>query len=233
MLSGMISTRALAGGALAGALLLSGCASGAGEASQGPQQVLAAAKSTLDQTAGVRISLSTEELPPAVDGILEAEGVGTHDPAFKGDLKVASGGVTADVPVVAAQGKVFAKLPFTTRFVQVDPAAYAAPDPAGLMKPDGGLSSLLTAAKGVEEGKQVRSGEDVLASYTGTVPGDVVASIIPSASPGSAFDARFTVDAEDHLREAVLTGPFYPKAGDVTYTITFEEYDTSADITLP
>lgn len=229
----MILTRALTGCVLAAALVLSGCTSDARENSDSPEEVLAAAKTTLDETSGVRVSLSTEKLPPTVDGILEAEGVGTHDPAFEGDLKVASGGVTADVPVIAAQGKVFAKLPFTTRYVEVDPAAYAAPDPAGLMEPEGGLSSLLTAAEDVEEGRQVRSGEDVLASYKGTVPGDAVASVIPSASADQAFEATFTVDEEDRLREAVLTGPFYPEADDVTYTITFEEYDTSADITLP
>ena len=161
----MIFTRALTGCVLAAALVLSGCTSDARENSDSPEEVLAAAKTTLDETSGVRVSLSTEKLPPTVDGILEAEGVGTHDPAFEGDLKVASGGVTADVPVIAAQGKVFAKLPFTTRYVEVDPAAYAAPDPAGLMEPEGGLSSLLTAAEDVEEGRQVRSGEDVLASY--------------------------------------------------------------------
>jgi lipoprotein LprG len=229
----MIFTRALTGCVLAAALVLSGCTSDARENSDSPEEVLAAAKTRLDETSGVRVGLSTEKLPPTVDGILEAEGVGTHDPAFEGDLKVASGGVTADVPVIAAQGKVFAKLPFTTRYVEVDPAAYAAPDPAGLMEPEGGLSSLLTAAEDVEEGRQVRSGEDVLASYQGTVPGDAVASVIPSASPDQAFEATFTVDEEDRLREAVLTGPFYPEADDVTYTITFEEYDTSADITLP
>lgn len=229
----MIFTRALSGCVLAAALVLSGCTSDARENSDSPEEVLAAAKTTLDETSGVRVSLSTEKLPPTVDGILEADGVGTHDPAFEGDLKVASGGVTADVPVIAAQGKVFAKLPFTTRYVEVDPAAYAAPDPAGLMEPEGGLSSLLTAAEEVEEGRQVRSGEDVLASYKGTVPGDAVASVIPSASADQAFEATFTVDEEDRLREAVLTGPFYPEADDVTYTITFEEYDTSADITLP
>ncbi|HSE55801.1 MAG TPA: LppX_LprAFG lipoprotein [Nocardioidaceae bacterium] len=229
----MIFTRALTGCVLAAALVLSGCTSDARENSDSPEEVLAAAKTTLDETSGVRVSLSTEKLPPTVDGILEAEGVGTHDPAFEGDLKVASGGVTADVPVIAAQGKVFAKLPFTTRYVEVDPAAYAAPDPAGLMEPEGGLSSLLTAAEDVEEGRQVRSGEDVLASYKGTVPGDAVASVIPSASADQPFEATFTVDEQDRLREAVLTGPFYPEADDVTYTITFEEYDTSADITLP
>jgi lipoprotein LprG len=227
-----LTRHALVAGALAASLALGGC-SGGGDEGASPEEVLAAAKTNLDETSGVRVTLSTEKLPPTVDGILSADGVGTHDPAFEGDLKVISGGITADVPVVAAEGKVFAKLPFTTQFVEIDPAAYAAPDPAGLMQPEGGLSSLLTAAEGVEEGNQVRSGEEVLSGYTGTVPGDVVGSIIPSASPEDDFEARFTVDDEDRLREAVLTGPFYPQADDVTYTITFEEYDTSRDIALP
>jgi lipoprotein LprG len=228
-----LTRRALVAGALAATLFLGGCSGDGGGEGSSPEEVLAAAKTNLDETSGVRVILSTEKLPPTVDGILNADGVGTHDPAFEGDLKVISGGITADVPVVAAEGKVLAKLPFTTQFVEIDPAAYAAPDPARLMQPEGGLSSLLTAAEGVEEGNQVRSGEDVLSSYTGTVPGDVVASIIPSASPEDDFEARFTIDDEDRLREAVLTGPFYPQADDVTYTITFEQYDTSRDIALP
>ncbi len=230
----MTPTRsALAATALASSLVLSGCTGGDEAAGPTPEETLSAAKTVLDETSGVHLELATKELPPAVDGILSASGVGTHDPAFDGDLRVSAGGIAVDVPVVAAEGKVFAKLPFTTEFVEVDPADYAAPDPADLMRTEGGLSSLLTAAKGVEEGKQVRSGEDVLSSFTGTVPGDVVAGIIPSASADSDFDATFTVDDDDRLREAVLTGPFYPDTDAVTYTIGFDEYDTSADITLP
>lgn len=228
-----LTRNTLVGSALVGLIALGGCASGSGEAHQSPEEALSAAKTTLDKTSGVEVNLSTEKLPASVNGILTAEGVGTHDPAFKGSLKVATGGITADVPVVAAQGKVFAKLPFTTKFVEVDPSEYAAPDPAGLMEPKGGLSSLLTAAKDVEEGEQVRSGEDVLSSYTGTVPGSVVADIIPSASANASFDATFTVDDQDHLHKAVLTGPFYPKSGEVTYTITFDQYGTNANIALP
>lgn len=228
----MTFTRAAVTGLLA-VLALSGCTTDAQEDETTPEEVLAAAKTKLDETSGVRIDLSTEELPKGVDGILSAEGVGTHAPAFEGDLEVAVGGFPADVPVVAVDGKVYAKLPFTTKFVEVDPAAYAAPDPAGLMDPDEGLSSLLTSAEGVEEGEQVRDGEDVLSGYTATVPGEVVASIIPSASADSDFDATFTVDDEGRLREAVLTGPFYPETDAVTYTVGFASYGTTADITAP
>lgn len=228
----MTFTRAAVTGLLA-VLALSGCTTDAQEDETTPEEALAAAKTKLDETSGVRIDLSTEELPKGVDGILSAEGVGTHAPAFEGDLEVAVGGFPADVPVVAVDGKVYAKLPFTTKFVEVDPAAYAAPDPAGLMDPDEGLSSLLTSAEGVEEGEQVRDGEDVLSGYTATVPGEVVASIIPSASADSDFDATFTVDDEGRLREAVLTGPFYPETDAVTYTVGFASYGTTADITAP
>jgi lipoprotein LprG len=224
----------LAVGAVAASLLLTACTGGDGAPQESPEEVLAAAKTALDETAGVHITLQTEELPPRVSGIVSATGVGTHDPAFEGNLRVAMSGVTADVEVLAAEGRVWAKLPFTTEFVEVDPTDYSAPDPAGMMAPEGGLSSLLTAAEGVEEGKQVRSGEDVLSSFTGTVPGRALARIIPGVGAEADFDARFTVDDEDRLREAVLTGPFYPDAdGDVTYTIAFDEYGTEADITVP
>jgi lipoprotein LprG len=194
---------------------------------------LAAAKAHLDETSGVRIGLSTKKLPTGVSGLLAADGVATHAPAFEGDIKVAASGVTADASVVAVNGVVHAKLPFTSRFVPINPADYSAPDPADLMNPDGGLSSLLTAARDVEQGDKVRQGKVVLTSYTGTVPGKAVAAVIPSATASADFDAEFTVTDQDELAKTVLTGPFYPGAGDVTYTITFDDYGTKRTITAP
>ena len=101
------------------------------------------------------------------------------------------------------------------------------------MAADGGLSSLLTAADSVEEGEQVREGEEVLTEITGTLPGDAVASVIPSARADADFDATFTHDDGNQLSEVTMTGPFYPKAGDVTYTIRFSEYGVEKDIAAP
>ena len=64
-------------------------------------------------------------------------------------------------------------------------------------------------------------------------PATRVAAIIPSADGLGDFDATFTVDDQDRLAKAVLTGPFYPKADDVTYTITFDDYGTKQNITAP
>jgi lipoprotein LprG len=221
--------------AVTGLAGLTSC-SGSGSPSKpavSPATHLARAKAALDATSGVRIGLSTPKLPSGVSGLLGATGIGTHAPAFDGSIKVSATGVTADAAVVAVGGTVYAKLPFTTTFVKIDPADYSAPDPASLLAKDGGLSSLLTAATGVKKGKQERSGKVVLTGFTATVPGKAVARVIPSASPGAAFAARFTLTSGDRLSQAVLTGPFYPRADDVTYTISFDDYGTKKNITAP
>lgn len=225
--------RITAGFVIAAALVLGACDGSEEQDGQTPEEALALAKTTLDETSGVHIALSTDELPAGTSGILNADGIGTHAPAFEGTLKVATSGITADADVIAVDDVVYAKLPFTSEFAEIDPAEYDAPDPAALMGTEGGLSSLLTSVEDVEKGTPVRDGELVLTEYTGTVPGDAVASIIPTASADSDFAATFTVTDEDQLNEAVLTGPFYPGGDDVTYTIRFDEYDTSKNITAP
>jgi lipoprotein LprG len=214
-------------------LLLTSCSGGEEKKSEDPAKVLEQAKGNLDSTSGVHVKLSTEKLPPGVSGLLEADGVGTHAPAFDGAIKVSLSGVTADAAVIATGGEVYAKLPFTTTFRKIDPAQYGAPDPADLMSDDGGLSSLLTSSKNVKKGKEVRDGKRVLTSYTATVPGKAVAKVIPSADAKASFDATFTVDDDDRLAKAVITGPFYPKAEDVTYTIVFSDYGTKKNIKAP
>jgi lipoprotein LprG len=207
--------------------------SGGDESSLSPEQRLAAAKKALDETSGVQIQLVTEALPKGVSGLVSAQGVATHDPAFEGTIKVSAGGITADAEVVAVDGVVHAKLPFTTKFVEIDPADYGAPDPADLMSTPDGLSSLLTAADGVEAGKQVRDGDQVLSEIVGTVPGSAVRAVIPSASQDADFDATFTLDDADRVTRVVLTGPFYPDADAVTYTVDLEKYGVEKDIRAP
>lgn len=229
-----IRTTALA--VASAALLLSGCSDDAGGVSEGrtPEEVMELAKDTLDETTGVSISLSTDDLPDGVTGIKGASGVGTHDPAFDGEITVVLSGTDFDVPIVAVDGKVYAQIPLTPGWSDVDPAEYGAPDPAQLMSPDAGFSSLLTATDDLEEGESVRGGEnndEVLTEFTGTVPGDVVSNVIPSAS--GDFDATYTISDEGELREAVLTGVFYPETEPMTYTLGFEDYGTEKDITAP
>ena len=113
------------------------------------------------------------------------------------------------------------------------PSQPTAPDPAELMATDGGLSSLLTEAEDVEEGEQTRDGETVLTTYTATVPGEAVGSLLPSADAAADFDAVFSVDGEDRLTRVELTGPFYPDADAVTYVVGLADYGTEKKIVAP
>lgn len=220
---------------LVSVLALAGCSGddSSSEPSADPTEALAAAKTTFDETSGVKISLSTDDLSEGVDGLIGAEGYGTHAPAFDGEIVVRYAGIEPTVPVVAVDGTVYAQVPLTVGWSEVDPAEYGAPDPAGLMDPDTGFSSLLTATEDVEQGDQVRGGEDnrdVLTTYSGTVAGDVVAGIIPSAE--GDFDATYTLSDGDELRSMELTGDFYG-AGSMTYTITFDDYGAEPSISAP
>lgn len=217
-------------------LVLSGCSGGEESVSEGrsPEEVMELAKTTFDETDGLTISLATDDLPEGLTAIKAAQGVGTHAPAFEGSITVVLSGTDFEVPIVAVDGDVYAQIPLTQGWSDVDPAEYGAPDPAGLMSTESGFSSLLPATVDLEEGESVRGGEDnkeVLTEFTGTVPGDVVSNVIPSAS--GDFEATYTINADGELREAVLTGVFYPGAEEMTYTLGFEDYGTDQEITAP
>lgn len=224
--------RSLAAALAAPLLLVSACSGGDDEPNT-PEDVLAEAKTQLDETSGVSLALTAGELPKGVDALVEATGVGTHAPAFEGDIKVSVNNLSLDAPVIAVEGQVFAKLPFTSEYNEVDPANYGAPDPATLMDPDTGLSAWLTALEGVEEGDETRDGDRVLTTYSGTLPGTAVAEVIPSATPKADFDATFSIDDDGRLAIAEVTGPFYGDVGDVEYTVDVSDYGTDEEITAP
>ena len=231
-------TSPLAVAAITLALAASGCTGqndgeGVSEG-KSPDEVLALAKKTLDETSGVKIELDTSDLPDGVQGISHAEGTGIHPPAFEGKITVEASGLSVDVDVIATDGKVWIKY-LTPTFQQADPADYGAPDPAQLMSTEGGLSDLLVNTDDLETGDSVRGGdnnEEILTEYTGTVPASFVETVIPSAS-GDDFDATYTISADGELREAKLTGNFYPDAGENTYTLDFTDYGTEKDISAP
>ncbi len=226
--------------ALLGSLALTACTGDGDKAvteDTSPEEVLAAAATTLSETSGVNLTLSTAGLPDGVSaGILKADGVATDAPAFEGMITVLFAGQSVQVPVIAVDGKVNAVLPFTDGSYQdIDPADYGAPDPAQLVSADSGFGSLLGVTTDLEEGESVRGGSDnseVLTTFTGTVPGDAMKKVIPSSS-GDAFDAEYLVSDDGELRQAVLTGVFYKGSDEMTYTVDIADYGTTKDIVAP
>ena len=224
--------------ALAGTLALAACSDDDTEKvteDQSPEEVLAAAATALGDTSGVNLTLSTTDLPDGVSGITKADGVATNAPAFEGTITVIFAGQSVDVPVIAVDEVVYAQVPFAPGWQDIDPGEFGAPDPARLINAETGFASLLDQTTDVEEGESVRGGADnteVLTTFTGTVPGAAMKKVIPSSS-GDSFDAEYLVSDDGELRQAVLSGVFYPKSTEMTYTVDFADYGTSKDIVAP
>jgi lipoprotein LprG len=220
--------------ALVTPMLVAGCGGEEKKAdTKSPAEVMQAAKKNFDDASSVHIALSTDSTPESGNGVLGATGDVTHDPSFAGDVKVVLNGLTATVPVTSVGGKVYAKLPLATKYAVIDPAEYGAPDPADFADPQDGLSGLLTKLTGLKKGKKSRSGEVILTSYTGTLPGAAVKKIIPSAVAKETYETQVGVDEKGFASTVKVTGPFFTGSSDVTYDVKFSEYDKGVEITTP
>lgn len=144
------------------------------------------------------------------------------------------GGASIGAEVIAVDGKVWAKTGFSPMWAPLDPSSLGAPDPADLVgkDSDSGLGSLLGATEDVEAGDKSRDGKDVLTEITGTLPGDRIKDLIPTADEQADFDVTYRLTDDDELHDATITGPFYGD-DDVTYTLTLDPRDEPADISAP
>ena len=221
----------------AAALLLAGCGGGGSDDAADeptPAETMAQAKTLFDEAQSVHLELSTDSTPEAgSNGVLGASGDITSAPAFEGEVKVVLLGVTATVPVTSVDGKVYAKLPLSTGYDTIDPTEYGAPDPADFADPDTGLSALLTQLKGLEKGPERRSGEQILTTYTGTLPGKAVQTVIPSAGAEETYATEVGVDADGYAVTVEVTGVFFDSTQDVTYDLELSKYGQDVEITAP
>ncbi len=228
-------------GALVGAvvmalmMVLAGC-SGAGDPGPtppSPADRLAAAKRAADEASSIHLVLSSRDVPNDAAGVLRAEGVGTPAPAFRGKLSARLSGAQADIDVVAVDGDLYLKFPFTPAYVKTDPQTYGAPDPATLFSTDRGITSLLTATTDLAAGDDIRAGSEVLNQITGTLPGEQVVRLLNIGSPDQTYDVTYGLTADSgQLRKASLTGPFFAGSRS-TYDVLLDRYGEPVEITRP
>jgi lipoprotein LprG len=216
------------------ALAVAGCGGSSSSDHPDPAAALTSAGQKLAQTSGATLALSTDDLPDGVQGVKTASGTVTNAPAFDGTLGVVTGLGSFSVPVKAVGGKVYAQIPLTPGWAEVDPDDYGAPDPAQLMDDTNGIPAILAATTGAKAGGQVRGGTDnkeVLDTYTGSVPDSAVKKLIPGAT--GEFDATYSLTSGGELRAARLTGTFQEGQPSMTYALSLTDYGTTKDITAP
>jgi lipoprotein LprG len=202
-----------------------------------PVALLADVKKTVDEAASVHIVLTGKDLPDTAQTLASANGVATHvPPAFKGKLTVRAAGAPIDADVVAVGSKVYAKLPFTASFIELPPSqlvGLGAPDPANLLDPAKGLTSLLPTLKDPVIKGETRDGSRVLTEITGAVQSANLRGIFPKAPEAQQFPSSFKIDkSTKQLVSATITGPFYAGATS-TYDVTLDKYGEQVAITKP
>jgi lipoprotein LprG len=206
-------------------VVTTGCGGGSGS-QQDPASALAAARHQLEKTSGVTVSLHTDDLPDGVQGIRSASGIVTDAPAYDGTLGVVTDIGSFSVPVTSVGGTVYAQIPLTPGWSQVDPSDYGAADH--------GVPSVIAATTGATSAGEVRGGTDnkeVLSTYKGSVPASAVSAIIPGAT--GDFRATYALTSDDELRELTLTGEFYAGHATTTYTLLLTDYGSTRQVTAP
>jgi lipoprotein LprG len=228
-----MSLRRIAPVVLAVVLVTSGCGGGS-TSHEDPARALKKAQQKLESTSGVTVTIRTDDLPGGVEGLKSASGTVTDAPAFDGTLGVVTALGSFSVPVRSVGGTVYAQIPLTPGWSDVNPGDYGAPDPAQLISADRGVPSILAATADPKSGKQIRGGTDnkeVLSTFTGTVPASAVSAIIPGAT--GDFAATYALTSGDELRQVQLEGEFYSGHDTNTYTLMLTDYGISKDISAP
>lgn len=222
--------RAMAVGLL-GVLLVSACGGGT-DASAG--DLLARAKTTLDDAPSAHFVLSSEGAPSGGTAVIGGEGDIARPSSFEGTLSVQALGGSIDAQVISVDGTVYAQLPLTEGFSVVDPATLGFGDPGELIDPDTGISQLLTKVESPELGAESRVSGEVVQQVTGQLPGELVASLLTVQDPAQPVDAIFSITSDGgQLRQVQLTGRFFTAEDDGSYTIVLSDFGADVAITAP
>ncbi|WP_162605623.1 LppX_LprAFG lipoprotein [Jiangella ureilytica] len=206
---------------------------GGEETAADPQAQLDTAADLLNEASSVKFVVEGDDLPDDGTVVVGGEGVAVPPSSFEGEIRIRAGALPATIKVVSVDGTLWAQLPLTSGFDEVDADELGFGDPGLLIDPDHGVSQLLTSGTEVTAADQVRVDGEVYDQVEAVLPGELVGEVLTIADPSAEVDVVWAMDESGHLRQATLTGPFYDGGDDQTYTVRLDEYDEPAEISAP
>lgn len=214
--------------------LLTGCSGSSGGPATDPADLLARARSTLDAADTLHFTLTSTDTPGVKTRLVGGEGVVARPKSFQGKLSVLLNGSQVSIDLVSSGGKVYAQLPFSKGFTVTDPATFGLSDPANLIDAKTGISRMFGELTAVTVKGDQRIGDDVVTQLDGALPGSLVEDLLTSKDPAKPVQAQLYVTKSTHqLRRVVLTGPFFDKAQDSTFTLVLDQFGAPVTVTAP
>ncbi len=211
-------------------LVLGGC----GSASMDPTTLLRDAKASVDSAQSLHFTLTSQNVSGSGPLITGGQGDARRPDSFTGSLSVVAAGFTVTVNIVSTGGVFYAQTPLSTGYTRTDPSAYGFGDPAQLLDPNHGLSSLLPACTGAALRGSDRLNGELLDEVSCSMPGKLVAKLLTSADASQPVQATIGIDHSSHqLRRVALVGPFFDKAHASTFTVVIDKFGENVSITPP
>jgi lipoprotein LprG len=199
----------------------------------GASQILRRSRAAVDATSAVRFELSSSGVASGVTALIGGRGDLVRPDEMQGSMLVSDDGVSVTIKVVAAGGKFYALLPFTSKYAATNPASYGLGNPADLLSPTNGVSSLLTSMHAPKLGARARIDGELLDVISGTVPGREVPvlSDLDKAEPVSI--TAYISSSSFQLRRVQLAGPFTKAGVTTTYDVTITDYGEHVTLSAP
>jgi hypothetical protein len=216
---------------MASLLILSGC----GSLSINATTLLQKTKSVLDSTSSFHFTLSSVDVSGSGPLLVGGSGDMKRPASMSGTLQVSLSGFSVGVPVVSVGGTFSVKLPTDPGFTTASPADYGFADPAKLIDPTSGLSSLLLLCQSPKVEDDDRYNGEALHEIGCSLPGSAVAALLTSADASKSVAATFGIDTStNQLRRVVLTGPFVSASNtNTSYTLVLTNYGENVSVTPP
>jgi lipoprotein LprG len=217
------------------ALLVAGTAAACSSPSPNipPETLLHEAKAKADSSSSAHFVLTSSNVSTSGTNILSGNGDLARPDAIQGTFNISLDGFTAKVSIVSVNGEFEALIPFATHYVKTDPSKFGLTDPAQLLDPNKGLTSLLALAQNPQKGKTVRVNGELLEQVTFTVPGSAI-PVLPDAAPSEPVTLVVSINPKNfETRQISMTGPLTTAKYDSTYIVTLSNYNEHVDITMP
>ncbi len=214
------------------ALAAAGCGGSPAPAPASAHALLLDAKASLDRSSSVHFVLTSQGATGSGTIIAGGSGDIARPDQLQGQFSVEQSGFTASVSVVAGSGRFYVKLPFATSYTATNPTSFGIGNPAQLISPTNGLSSLLLAITQPRLAGTTRIGREVADQVQGTVPGASV-PVLPDDNRALPVSVVADIIPSSHqLRRITLQGPF-TSATPSSYTLLLTNYGEAVHVTLP